>query len=559
MVTNDRILLDQILDQGLAQVDPGTTPSSYFEFFTAEQILKDFDLSAYEIESGLVGDGGDGGIDAIYLLVNGELVQEDPGYGHLRGDITIDLVVAQSKTHDGFQETPIERFITVSKDLFDLSRGLSKLTNIYNERLLEVIQHFHSLWLQLANQFPTLNLSFFYACKGEAPNKTLHHKVEFLEETVKGYFQSANFKFTFLGASELLGLARSRPQRAYTLPLAETPISSEDQIGFVCLVRLRDFFRFITDDNGSLRRQMFEANVRDYQGRNEVNDDIHESLQHATAEDFWWLNNGISILATKASLAGKALTIEDPLIVNGLQTSTEVYKHFRTVDANCGLKDEPRKILARVMVPTEDESRDRIIKANNRQTPVQAASLRATDKIHRDIEEYFRPRGLFYDRRKNYYKNEGKPRDKIIGIPYLAQAVMAILLRSPDTARARPSSLLKNDDDYVRVFDSSYPIGLYYVCAEAMRKVERYLKSPDSSVKPEDRNNLRFYVAMHAVTVVGNLSGPGAVAGFDIDQLDGTRIQDSVDYVGQKYTQHGGNDQVAKGPDLLGAVLAGNG
>ena len=92
-----------------------------------------------------------------------------------------------------------------------------------------------------------------------------------------------------------------------------------------------------------------------------------------------------------------------------------------------------------------------------------------------------------------------------------------------------------------------------------MRKVERYLKSPDSSVKPEDRNNLRFYVAMHAVTVVGNLSGPGAVAGFDIDQLDGTRIQDSVDYVGQKYTQHGGNDQVAKGPDLLGAVLAGNG
>ena len=111
------------------------------------------------------------------------------------------------------------------------------------------------------------------------------------------------------------------------------------------------------------------------------------------------------------------------------------------------------------MVPTEDESRDRIIKANNRQTPVQAASLRATDKIHRDIEEYFRPRGLFYDRRKNYYKNEGKPRDKIIGIPYLAQAVMAILLRSPDTARARPSSLLKNDDDYVRVFDSSYPIG----------------------------------------------------------------------------------------------------
>ncbi len=92
---------------------------------------------------------------------------------------------------------------------------------------------------------------------------------------------------------------------------------------------LYDFFKFITDENGSLRRQMFEANVRDYQGRTQVNDDIQEALQNATAEDFWWLNSGVSILASKASLAGKTLTIEDPLIVNGLQTSTEVYNYFR--------------------------------------------------------------------------------------------------------------------------------------------------------------------------------------------------------------------------------------
>ena len=160
MVTNDRIILDEVLKQGLSEADPGTTPSSFFEFFTAEQVLKEFDLSGAEIESGVVGDGGDGGIDAIYLLVNGELIQEDPDYSHLKRDITIDLVVVQSKTHAGFQETPIERFISVSNDLFDLSKDLLKLTGIYNERLLEVIQHLHDLWRQLANQFPTLNVAF---------------------------------------------------------------------------------------------------------------------------------------------------------------------------------------------------------------------------------------------------------------------------------------------------------------------------------------------------------------------------------------------------------------
>ena len=77
MVTNDRIILDEVLTQGMSNAASDVSESTYFEFFTAEQVLKDFDLSADEIESGLVGNGGnggDGGIDAIYLLVNGELV-----------------------------------------------------------------------------------------------------------------------------------------------------------------------------------------------------------------------------------------------------------------------------------------------------------------------------------------------------------------------------------------------------------------------------------------------------------------------------------------------------
>ena len=80
MTTNDRIILDEVLKQRQMEIDPNTDPSSFFELFTAEQVLKDFDLSYDEIESGLVGDGGDGGIDAIYLLVNGDLVPVQSEY-----------------------------------------------------------------------------------------------------------------------------------------------------------------------------------------------------------------------------------------------------------------------------------------------------------------------------------------------------------------------------------------------------------------------------------------------------------------------------------------------
>ena len=552
MTTNSQIILDGVLKQRQSEIDPDADQGSFFEFFTAQQILKDFDLSYDEIDSGLVGAGGDGGIDGIYLLVNGDLVQEDSDYSHLKKDIVIDLFIIQSKSHAGFQESPIERFITVSNNLFDLSKG-APLANVYNKRLAEAIERFQDLYQELTPWFPTLNVSFFYASKGADPSENIRHKVKMLEDVVLSHIQNARFVFKFLGASELLDLAGRQPHTTFALPLAENPISSDDQVGFVCLVRLRDFFNFITDEAGSRQRQLFESNVRDYQGRTQVNDEIQISLETEGTEDFWWLNNGVSILATNASLGGKILTIKDPQIVNGLQTSTEVYNYFKRFDE----KEDARKILVRVMVPKEEESRDRIIKATNSQTVVPPSSLRATDKIHRNIEEYFRQKGLFYDRRKNFYKNEGKPRDKIIGIPYLAQAVMAIVLRQPDQARARPSSLLKNDEGYGRVFNQSYPINLYYVCAEGMRRIETLLKSPNLNVPAEDRNNLRYYVAMHVVAGVSNAPKPtpSKIAKIDLSKLDEAAIGQSLDSIRPKYVELGGNNQVSKGPSLLKALL----
>ncbi|MDE0100015.1 MAG: AIPR family protein [Truepera sp.] len=551
--SNSQIILNGVLAQRKSEIDPGAEDSSFFELFTAEQVLKDYDLSYDEIESGLVGGGQDGGIDGIYLLVNGDLVQEESDYSHLKRDVTLDLIIMQSKTSPGFQESPIERFITVSDDIFDLSKDSATFTSVYNEALVEAIRRFRNLYKQLAHYFPALNISFVYACKGADPNDSIKRKVIKLKEAVARHFPEAKCNFSFLGARDLLSLAHREPQRTYSLTLAESPISSAGQVGFVCLVKLRDFFKFITDETESLRRHVFEANVRDYQGSIQVNREIQESLQNPTPEDFWWLNNGVSILATKASLAGKELTVEDPRIVNGLQTSREVYNYCKSR----GMDDEERQILIRVIVPPEEESADRIIKATNSQTAVSQASLRATDKIHRDIEEFLWPKGLFYDRRKNYYKNEGKPRDKIIGIPHLAQAVMAIVLQKPDTARARPSSLLKKDEDYSHVFNPDYPVGLYHVCAETMQRVEQHLKSPGSGLARGDRNNLRFHVAMHVIATVTNTTKPtpDEVAGVDVDGLDRATIQSSLDVVKAKYDDLGGNDQVAKGPDLLKAIL----
>ncbi len=50
--------------------------ADYFEIFTFEQILKDYDLSYDELLMGRTSGGDDGGFDSIYLMINNELVTE---------------------------------------------------------------------------------------------------------------------------------------------------------------------------------------------------------------------------------------------------------------------------------------------------------------------------------------------------------------------------------------------------------------------------------------------------------------------------------------------------
>ncbi len=144
------------------------------------------------------------------------------------------------------------------------------------------------------------------------------------------------------------------------------------------------------------------------------------------------------------------------------------------------LKEE-RAILIKIVVTNDPETRDRVIKATNFQTPIPPASLKATDPIQLDIENFFLSHEWFYDRRKNYYKNTGKALDRIISIPYLAQSVIAIVFHEPDIARSRPSSILKKDNDYKRVFSQKISLEVYLFCAKTMKKLESFIRGVASS------------------------------------------------------------------------------
>lgn len=231
-----------------------------------------------------------------------------------------------------------------------------------------------------------------------------------------------------------------------------------------------------------------------------------------------------------------------------MQTSTEIFNHTSSTAAGA----DARELLVRVIFVQDPETNDKIIKATNSQTPIPSASLRATDKIHRDIEDYLRPYGLSYDRRKNQYRNRGISPAKIVSIPLMAQAIMSTCLGRPNDARARPSSLLKKDGDYQEIFNPQYPINVFLIAARIIKCVQDHLNGRDDIVR-KDRNNIQFHASAVVSSLLTGKRQPTAsdLSRFDVESISDELVTRGVSVAHSVYVELGSTDQIAKSHDFV--------
>ena len=288
-------------------------------------------------------------------------------------------------------------------------------------------------------------------------------------ETTKPLFSFSDCSFAFVGASELVAMYRKAKKFTIELPVLE--FLSRGQSGYVVLADLKEYANFVTDETGQLRRYLFDSNVRDYLGRTQVNKDILTSLGDASAPDFWWLNNGVTILVTDATAVGKTLHLRDIQIVNGLQTTESIYSHFKAAGDGGN-----RSLLVKIIVSTDINHRDRIIQATNNQNIVETAGLRATDKVQRDIEEYLARHGWYYVRRKNYFKNVGKPPERFIAPMYLAAGYVALGMKNPGVARKLKAKFMRREEAYTTVFNDRVPLQAWVAITEILKRTETLLQ-----------------------------------------------------------------------------------
>ena len=447
-LTNNQLLLEECIKQEFEEVSGYSDISNYFEHFAATQILKDFNLSDEEIDCGNSGKGHDGGCDNVYVFLNDELITSDQIEDLNAGKgAYLDFYILQTKKSHSFGEAAIMRWKTISENLLNMSNELETYSDRYNELILETFGIFRNARTKLARIQPKIRFFYYYITLGTEIHPNVQKQADELIYIVKKYYPLAEVKVDFVTADQLMDMYYTDSEVRVDLELADQPISlSENE--YIGLVRLGTYFEFITDDNHELRKSFFEANVRDYQGNNSVNSSIAETLEGSGTEDFWWLNNGVTVLSADIKMiTNKSLQVVNPEIVNGLQTSREIFNYFSNKKEK--VNEDTRTILVRVINPKNEASRDNIIFSTNNQTNVPKSSLRVTDNIHLQIETYFKNRGLYYDRRKNYYKNQKKKANEIISVSFLAQCLISLLLRKPDFARARPSTLLTDQKTFI--------------------------------------------------------------------------------------------------------------
>jgi len=299
MSASDKVILDQILEQCRSAQESAASPDEFWEFFTAEKVLREYGLSPSDIKSGIVGQtsngdkqGSDGGIDSMYVLINGRPIMDCEQAESLlssRGDANLEIIIIQAKGDSGFGLDVLNRLSNTCESIFNIALQPENFAETYNSPLMDIIKRFRAAHQALLSRHPHISVNLFYVAKSDAStiNQTIQAKAVELERKVQATLSTVkNCKFVFLGARDIIDIHMKPPRYCPILPCVSR--ITDNKGGYVAIVRVQEFVKMITL-NGALREHLFEANVRDYEGDVDVNKQIRQTLIDPKGADFWWL------------------------------------------------------------------------------------------------------------------------------------------------------------------------------------------------------------------------------------------------------------------------------
>ncbi len=533
-MSNNSIILEGCIHQFKQTNEITLRDSEIFEVFALTQITKHYNLSYENIIASIVDGSCDGGIDSVIVLVNDQYIENEDELSDLNftNKTTSRFIISQCKKENSFKETALDKLITTTPELFDLSKNENDLLVRFNSELVNQILLLRNVWQKTIFNGGKIFVDFVYCCIATevSINAAFISKIEQLKSIASQTFYTQDVTFSNFSSAELLKFYQIQYNSRISIEFKEQPLSTNYNdfgIGYLGIVKLSEYKRFLTSEKNEIRDELFESNIRHFQGAVDVNNKIKSSIQLKGDDDFWWLNNGITLIAEESSQIGKKLSMENVQIVNGLQTSFSIYNNFQNNPS------DERSVLVKVIVNKNKETIDNIIASTNSQSPVSPTLLRATDEIQRNLELFFLNSGYYYDRRKNYYKNQGKPSSKVFSIQTAAQSINAILYKSPHTSRARPTSLLKEERSYQSIFDPSKDFKAYLNCCLIFKKTNELWLNINSIEQKNNTANFKIHLAFLIPRIIKGIKNITIhdISNFEIESINEVNFNKTLQFL----------------------------
>ena len=273
------------------------------------------------------------------------------------------------------------------------------------------------------------------------------------------------------------------------------------------ILKLRELTEFIIKN----RDYVFESNIRQWmQFKTTVNKGLRDTLKNSP-NNFFYYNNGITIVVNDVHEQDDILVLFAPQIVNGAQTSNSILDRAKRTNNMEGY------ITVTIIKADDEQEQNNITKYRNSQNSVRGKDLVSLMDFHKSIKSQLKSYGYFYEIQAGSFDTRTKSQQleykgdpiynkylpdnhkKVIVAKDAIQTLVAGIEQRPTEAYSSPSQFLPRGSKYDDIFNEDlkddYKILLYpYLVKEYAKKILKYGKKGGHKTK---RYSTLFYLAVY--------------------------------------------------------------
>lgn len=437
----------------------------------------------------------DDGIDGIAVLIDEEVIASDEDASTVfkteRRNHDVEIIFIQSKTSDSLNlgdflkfKDAILRF--VQSDKYKSKDDVENNSNaIFNTCLKNVPK--------IRDGKPSITALFVSLGTYSKPKEFERAKAEFEKQIESlGYFSKIDIQFlgrdeiTSLWVSTYSGVKTQLPISSYA-PLPE--IAGVEEAYLVVASAKNVVENLLMTEDGGLRSQVFEENVRAFLGKdNPVNKSIAETLSdNVSSTRFPVLNNGITIVSQDVRVQGNIFHLENYQIVNGCQTSNVLFE-------NRNILTDKIMVNLKIVETSDEDVFSELVRATNSQSKIEENQFFSLRPIVRKIEHYFdsfegQDGRIYLERRDRQFIGKDIPNIRIFSVQNAAQCITSMFFNRPDLAYRYPKQMYEQFGE--KIFSNENKEIVFYSSCLALYRL--HLLASNGTI-PQNMRKFKWHI-----------------------------------------------------------------